>query len=602
MGRTTREQAIGRMRRCRLKAVPIPLILGTWGGGCRARSGPKGTARDGQGHGRLRLRKDGTGKTRLANALALDASLRGKSCLLVGSDPLLDAAIPLPKAGEPLDPFLAARASIPPDADGGMPDWTRDRMALRASLYPRQTGQARKILARYNEIQSEFAFGASEIEASAIQRAPSQKTLGFLQLTCDDAMLLAGVLWSDNTRPGRTLGDVAAALRGDEPSAPLDDEGRLSLSDNAAFRRRLDELDRASENAAHDRSQRNALRDALDPWAWGKAHESVGELHTSLTARAEAFSTASMLLRRHKGLDAAIASDGEPNAILALSNCRRSFPDMDAAKAFKFIKGHAETERKRAETLAPFLGRFAKTRLASLEATRERPTPATGLDPAKRAQSLREARQAAARLSTTLAHLAETLPRQTMDAFEARTLEELANGISLASGESPRSLALREMAGLRGAFSRTGFGDLLSLPDDFEASLAKARPLATQSAAVPISPRVLDLLLDGEPEGPQDTEAWQGNVTRWSGSRGDPVPAGRRWDVVVVDDAGDLSADTLAALAKCADVAHLVGVGQGKGVELPIPHRSMSTELANAGRRAGQRGWAGLPRERASSS
>ena len=58
----------------------------------------------------------GTGKTRLANALAADAAARELTCLLVGDDPALDLAMPLSGRVAPLHPVLSRRYLSPPAA------------------------------------------------------------------------------------------------------------------------------------------------------------------------------------------------------------------------------------------------------------------------------------------------------------------------------------------------------------------------------------------------------------------------------------------------------------------------------------------------------
>ncbi len=534
----------------------------------------------------------GTGKTRLANALAADAVSRGLTCLLVGDDPGLDAARDIGMS-PPVHPSLSARArsarvALPPA------ELRDDPFALRASLFPAEAAVALRILRRAREIQAEHAFAPSDVAAIAARRMPSQRTMALIGVTCADAALLADAFWTGNARSGRTLGDVVAAIRGDHGGPSADPQALAAATGSSEHEQTVDALSRDVDEGLQAVVGFADLRRALDPWAWGDTSSTVAELHAAVSARAKAFAEAAELMGRHGSVDAAIGASGPADAAkLVLSNHRRSFPGMGRRESEGTFRHSARRDEGRADALSPFVGGFGAVRISQVEAAVE--SRAAASDPGARLEALVAVRDASARLAGLLAELARSLPDAALAVVHGKALDDVIASVASTREETERTRSLRELAGLRANFSKAGFGDVLSAGATLERALAGPVKLDDAPGREPDSPRMLDLLLEGAAPGPDGERTWSPAVSRWRPGVS-PLPSGgSRFDVVVVDDAVSLAEADLAALRAMAPKVHLVGVERGLGIDLPVPHRNLSGALANLGRAPSERGWAGGP-------
>jgi hypothetical protein len=467
-----------------------------------------------------------------------------------------------------------------------------DPVTLRASLYPEEAALARRLLARAREIQAEYGFTPAEVAAAATRRMPSPKALALIELACSEADVLAGALWGGNARPGRTLGEIATILRGGVAGPPPDEHALDAALGGAAFEVICEKIETVIDRCETFSASVADLRVALDPWAWEIGYETVGELYASLRKRAAAYVTATNLMQGHATFEEALLCTPLNNPTEALESLRRLNPTIDRRKAEAAFRRSALREEGRADAMAPFMATFSGTRLIDVERADDMAASAT--DGLARLGELHAVNHAAQRLRVLLADLANVLPPAALDVIQGRPLDDVRASVSSAREGSDRMRASREMAGVRSAFSRTGFGDVMNPGDDFEGRVLGAVNLDDTQRREPEAAGTLDLLLPevGGREG--GSRPWTSLVTRWRPAQ-ESLSTGRRYDVVVVDDAASLGESETAALRDLSSVVHLVGSERGSGIELPIPHRSLDSTLANLGRPSPERGWAGAP-------
>ena len=154
----------------------------------------------------------GSGKTFLANAIALYTVQAGASCLLVGPDRYLDipASFQTPDGCHSILLDRAKQASIIPTTI--LPD----PIEARARVTPRRLRSAKAILHRAKKLLEAHALTPAEIEQSVVFGRPlSAEAADLVTVICQDGERIADALWSGNKRAGRSL-----SPRGKSPRPP----------------------------------------------------------------------------------------------------------------------------------------------------------------------------------------------------------------------------------------------------------------------------------------------------------------------------------------------------------------------------------------------
>src|SRR6476659_2731635 len=168
----------------------------------------------------------GTGKTFLANAIALYTVQAGASCLLVGPDPYLDipASFQTPDGCHAILLERAKQASIIPTTI--LPD----PIEARARVTPRRLRSAKAILHRAKKLLEAHALTPAEIEQGVVFGRPlSAEAADLVTVICQDGERIADALWSGNKRAGRSLRDVLDVVSNARAAEIPPDEAAVAL-------------------------------------------------------------------------------------------------------------------------------------------------------------------------------------------------------------------------------------------------------------------------------------------------------------------------------------------------------------------------------------
>ena len=180
----------------------------------------------------------GTGKSSLANAIAVQAAGAGLTCLLVGSGSRLDKPLIYTVAGV-CHPILARRAQINSRPTGRRQQI--DPLMARGRLNPTALQGAISILRRARELIEQHDFGPEEVEQSLLAVRPvPPEALDLIAVISQDATRVADMLWTGNRRNGRSLHDVEMVVVRRQTNVPADEEPLvLILAEESDFERKL---------------------------------------------------------------------------------------------------------------------------------------------------------------------------------------------------------------------------------------------------------------------------------------------------------------------------------------------------------------------------
>ena len=300
-------------------------------------------------------------------------------------------------------------------------------------------------------------------------------------------------------------------------------------------------------------------------WSIRPSDKTLIEVHRHLGWMSRALREATELAQRHDSLDAALAEDQSAPGARIIQVFVRTRPEQPASKAISTFEAARLRYDEDAARLEPYLLRYGLRTLKSVSGQNASGS-ASLIPPAEFAQKIRQSRHATRRLPDLLASLRAILPQPLVDEITAGPIEEAHGRLREFRASDPRARAAMELRDLRSLFAETGFGDVLSPPPLPEGSA----PAALVRTLPPrYSPEFLDLLLEIDAESdcshvyecfrwPQSLER-----ARTSEELASLAVIGKRFDVVVTDDADRFNLDTLECLARLR--LHRLGVTASSG-------------------------------------
>jgi hypothetical protein len=502
----------------------------------------------------------GSGKTFLANAIALYTVHAGASCLLVGPDRYLDtpASFQTPGGCHSILLERAKQGSIIPTTI--LPD----PIEARARVTPRRLRSAKAILHRAKELLEAHALTPAEIEESAVFGRPlSAEVADLVTVICQDGARVADALWSGNKRAGRSLRDVLDVVSNARPEVPPDEATVALISaDDEEFDEQLASLAARADRSVEERELAAAIASLVNP---PPSDKTLIEVYRHLGWMSRALREATELAQRHDSLYAALAKDQNAPGARIIQVFVRTRPEQLASEAISTFEAARLRYDEDAARLEPYLLRYGLRTLKSVS-RQNASGSATLIPPAEFAQKIRQSRHATRRLPDLLASLRAILPQQLVDEITGGPIEEAHARLREFRTSDPRALAATELCELRSLFAETGFGDVLSPPPLPESPV----PAALVTTPPPrYSPEFLDLLLEIDAENdcshvyecfrwPQSLERARTSVELAS-----LTMIGKRFDVVVTDDADRFVLDTLERLASSR--LHRLGVTASSG-------------------------------------
>ena len=502
----------------------------------------------------------GSGKTFLANAIALYTVQAGASCLLVGPDRYLDipASFQTPDGCHSILLERAKQASIIPTTI--LPD----PIEARARVTPRRLRSAKAILHRAKKLLEAHALTPAEIEQSVVFGRPlSAEAADLVTVICQDGERIADVLWSGNKRAGRSLRDVLDVVSNARAEIPPDEAAvALILADDEEFDEQLASISARADRPVEERELAAAIASLVNP---PPSDKTLIEVYRHLGWMSRALREATELAQRHDSLDAALAKHQNAPGARIIQVFVRTRPEQLASEAISTFEAARLRYDEDAARLEPYLRRHGLRTLKSVSGQNASGS-ATLIPPAKFAQKIRQSRHATRRLPDLLASLRAILPQPLVDEITEGPIEEAHARLCEFRASDPRTLAATELRELRSLFTETGFGDVLS-PPPLPESPAPAALVRTPPPRY--SPEFLDLLLEIDAESdcshvyecfrwPQSLER-----ARTSEELASLTMIGKRFDVVVTDDAERFNLDLLERLASSR--LHRLGVAASSG-------------------------------------
>ena len=514
----------------------------------------------------------GSGKTFLANAIALYTVQAGASCLLVGPDRYLDipASFQTPDGCHSILLERAKQASIIPTTI--LPD----PIEARARVTPRRLLSAKAILHRAKKLLEAHALTPAEIEQSVVFGRPlSAEAADLVTVICQDGERIADALWSGNKRAGRSLRDVLDVVSNARAEIPPDEAAvALILADDEEFDEQLASLSARADRPVEERELAAAIASLVNP---PPSDKTLIEVYRHLGWMSRALREATELAQRHDSLDAALAKHQNAPGARIIQVFVRTRPEQLASEAISTFEAARLRYDEDAARLEPYLRRHGLRTLKSVSGQNASGT-ATLIPPAKFAQKIRQSRHATRRLPDLLASLRAILPQPLIDEITEGPIEEAHARLREFRASDPRTLAATELRELRSLFAETGFGDVLSPPP-----LPESPAPTTLVRTLPprYSPEFLDLLLEIDAESdcshvyecfrwPQSLER-----ARTSEELASLTMIGKRFDVVVTDDAERFNLDLLERLASSR--LHRLGVAASSG-NISLEERSRTGE------------------------
>ena len=502
----------------------------------------------------------GSGKTFLANAIALYTVQAGASCLLVGPDRYLDipASFQTPDGCHSILLERAKQASIIPTTI--LPD----PIEARARVTPRRLRSAKAILHRAKKLLEAHALTPAEIEQSVVFGRPlSAEAADLVTVICQDGEQIADALWSGNKRAGRSLRDVLDVVSNARAEIPPDEGAvALILADDEEFDEQLASLSARADRPVEERELAAAIASLVNP---PPSDKTLIEVYRHLGWMSRALREATELAQRHDSLDAALAKHQNAPGARIIQVFVRTRPEQLASEAISTFEAARLRYDEDAARLEPYLRRHGLRTLKSVSGQNASGS-ATLIPPAKFAQKIRQSRHATRRLPDLLASLRAILPQPLVDEITEGPIEEAHARLCEFRASDPRTLAATELRELRSLFAETGFGDVLSAPPLPES------PAPTALVRTPpprYSPEFLDLLLEIDAENDRshvyECFRWPQSLerARTSEELASLTMIGKRFDVVVTDDAERFNLDLLERLASSR--LHRLGVAASSG-------------------------------------
>jgi hypothetical protein len=523
----------------------------------------------------------GSGKTVLANAIALWAVRTGASCLLVGPDRCLDQPISF-RTPDGCHSILLKRAQ---QKESGNRSATVLAGPLEARARVSRSGlrSAQAILRRAKELLHAHALTPAEVEQSVLfGRLLSAEAADLVAVACQDAARAADALWSGNKRAGRSIGDVLAVVSKARTEVPPDEAAAALISaDDGEFDEQLISLAARPDRSIEELALAAAIAALRNP---APSDKTLIEIFRHYGWMSKAFREATELLQQYGSLQAAIANGQNAPGARVIAAFVRNRGEQTASETIRTFEAAQLRYEEDAAALEQYLPRYGLRTFESVSWSSESASASAGrVPPAEFAQRIREGRYASRRLPDLLARLHAVLPQPFVDEMTRVPIEEAPARMCEVRVSDPRTLAAMELRELRSLFAATGFGDLLSLPPLPEVPVS-ARPQIAPSPRY--SPAFLDLLLeiDAESDCFENCErvSWPEGLVRARTTEelAGLAETGKTFDVVVMDDADWLAPNLLERLTRSrlhrlgsAAMAGAISLEQGSRRSRPISVR-----------------------------
>jgi hypothetical protein len=516
----------------------------------------------------------GTGKSSLANAIAVQTVGAGLTCLLVGSSSRLDKPLIYTVAGI-CHPILARRAQV-----NSRPTDRRqliDPLVARGRLNPSALQGAISILRRARELIEQHDFSSEEVEQSLLAVRPvPPEALDLIAVISQDATRVADMLWTGNRRNGRSLHDVEMVVVGRQTNVPADEEPLvLILAEESDFERKL-ATTLATATRTNDEKQLSAVMSTLRSRA--PTDKTLKEVHENIVWMRQTLRDAIDLVSKSGSPQAALQVKTSTHALKIIEHFVRKRPKADTDVTIKLLKDALRQFENDGAALVPYLDRYGSRSIGSIPpATQERanPVPKSYLSTPSFMQKVREARYAARELPGLLSQLRAIVPPTTAEEIIFAPIEEAARRLESRAPDGRVKVA-NELRQLRDLFASTGFGDLFMVPAGF---LDPHEPLvsAMTDFGVSHSAEILDLLIESTAS---TTLGHSLKLTDWPRSHvrarsqlelAEIATRGDHFDVLVADDVDELDASLLDHFATARNDA----------IVLEIPHRQTNCEIAD---------------------
>jgi hypothetical protein len=513
----------------------------------------------------------GTGKSSLANAIAVQTVGAGLTCLLVGSSSRLDKPLIYTVAGI-CHPILARRAQV-----NSRPTDRRqliDPLVARGRLNPSALQGAISILRRARELIEQHDFSSEEVEQSLLAVRPvPPEALDLIAVISQDATRVADMLWTGNRRNGRSLHDVEMVVVG-------------ILAEESDFERKL-ATTLATATRTNDEKQLSAVMSTLRSRA--PTDKTLKEVHENIVWMRQTLRDAIDLVSKSGSPQAALQVKTSIHALKIIEHFVRKRPKADTDVTIKLLKDALRQFENDGAALVPYLDRYGSRSIGSIPpATQERanPVPKSYLSTPSFMQKVREARYAARELPGLLSQLRAIVPPTTAEEIIFAPIEEAARRLESRAPDGRVKVA-NELRQLRDLFASTGFGDLFMVPAGF---LDPHEPLvsAMTDFGVSHSAEILDLLIESTAS---TTLGHSLKLTDWPRSHvrarsqlelAEIATRGDHFDVLVADDVDELDASLLDHFATTGTHVHRIGLtARNDAIVLEIPHRQTNCEIAD---------------------
>ena len=532
----------------------------------------------------------GTGKSTLANAIALQASRCGKSCLLIGTSAMLDRAAGYRVLGE-IHRAVADRAQLDHSPSSrsnevqrsGILQW--DPVEARARANPARARLAVSTLRRARELAARHDLKPSEIEQSLTADRPlGPEAANFLSLAVQDASRIADVLWSGNGRAGRTLEDVDEVAAGRPVEVPPEEDAlSVILASDQEYEASLGKIVSSHQHSKEEHALSKSVAGLRRPRS---SDRTLSEYHKHASFMARTIGNAIALIKKHGTLKAALAAGSDTDAAKAIEYLIRMRPEQSADASVRTLEAALQDYRHDGAVLDPLLAEHGRRALGSFSLVPTAPQGRSQQEIGTLIQRLREARYAARHLPAHLGSLRASVPKAQFERIFKAPIEE-AFSILESGAPAPRAKAATEMRQLRDLFASAGFGDLLGADENFVEKVERASAGPPEAAALlpqPHNPEVLDLLLELTRFVEQHEAAeWPASVRRARTAEQalDVISGPARFDVVVIDDVSDYPLDLVRALDRSGATVHRIGVTHhDTAIVLEVPHRQSDAEIA----------------------
>jgi hypothetical protein len=527
----------------------------------------------------------GTGKSCLANAIAVQVAGAGLTCLLVGSSSRLDKPLIYTVAGV-CHPILARRAQV--NSPASDPRQRVDPLVARGRLSPSALQAAMRILRRARELLEQSNLSPEEVEHSLLVVRPvPPEALDLIAVISQDATRIADMLWTGNRRSGRSLHDVEEVVTGKDANVPADEEPlALILADESHFERKLATV-LAAATPANDEKQLRAVMANLRSRA--PTDKTLKEIHDNVVWMRQTLRDAIDLVSKSGSPQAALQVKASAHTSKVIEHFVRKRPKADAEATIKSLKDALRQFEKDGAALVPFLDRYGSRSIASIApATQERTSafPPSHLSATSFVQKIREARYAARQLPGWLCQLRAIVSPTIADEIIFAPIEEATRRLESRVPDGRVKVA-NELRQLRDLFASTGFGDLFMAPAGF-ADQQETLMRAMTELGASHSPEILDLLLEATTSTTADQvlklSEWPRTHVRVR-SQAELIEIATRgdyFDVLVADDVDELDASLLDHFAATGTLVHRIGcAARGDAIPLEIPHRQTNCDIAD---------------------